>query len=166
MVGAIPRFKLPVMGSLCASTCWQFYFNLWSIYPLHKKPTQQDHYKMRAEPNETSKANLYSTPPAAFAPQEHAIDACVTIPTFPGASHGVPAHPNGGPVARAGTDAALPVAHLLAGLRDDGRYDVIDAQHNGSLGTRRDTQLLRWVLIFDREWSCKPLAITANAAAL
>ena len=121
---------------------------------------------MRAEPGETSKANLYSTPPGAFAPQEHAIDACVTVPTFPGASRGVPAHPNGGPIVRAGTDAALPVARLLAGLRDDGRDDVVDAQYNGSLGTRRDTQLLRWVLIFDREWSCKPLAITANAAAL
>ena len=75
-------------------------------------------------------------------------------------------HTYGGPVVRAGTDAALPVARLLAGLRDDGRDDVVDAQHNGSLGTRRDTQLLRWVLSFDRERSCDPLAVTANAAAL
>ena len=121
---------------------------------------------MRAEPNETSKANLYSTLPAAFAPQEHAIDAYVTVPTFPGASRGVPVHPNGGPVVRAGTDAALPVARLLAGLRNDGRDGVVNAQHNGSLGTWQDTQLLRWVLSFDRERSCNPLAVTANAAAL
>ena len=50
--------------------------------------------------------------------REHALDACVTVPTFPGASRGVPAHPNGGPVVRAGTDAALRVARLLVGLRN------------------------------------------------
>ena len=121
---------------------------------------------MRAEPDETSKANLYSTLPDAFVPQEYAIDACVAAPAFPGACHGVPAHPNGEPPVRAGTDAALPVARLLAGLRNDGRDGVVNAQHNGSLGTRRDTQLLRWVLSFDRERSCDPLAVMANAAAL
>ena len=137
------------------------------MFPLNKKPIQQDHYKMRAEHNERSKANLYSTPSAAFVPQEHTINACVTVPTFPGASCGVPAHPNGGPVIRAGTDAVLSVARLLAGLRDaDGRDNVVDERHHGTLGNRRDTQLLSWVLSSERERSCAPLAVSANAAAL
>ena len=106
-------------------------------------------------------------PQLIFAPQEHAIDACVAVPTFSGAFRGVPAHPNSGPVVRSGTDAAHPVARLVAGLRDaDGRDGVVNAQHNGSPGTRRDTQLLRWLLSFDRERSCNPLAVTVIAAAL
>ena len=122
---------------------------------------------MRSESVETSKANLYLTPSALFAPQEDAIDACVAAPAFPGASRGVPPHPNSEPVVSAVTDTALPVARLLAGLHDaNGRDDAVDSRHSGSLGTRRDTQLLSWGLSFDRERTCDSLAFTANAAAL
>ena len=91
---------------------------------------------MRAEPKETSNANLYLTPSAAFTPQEHAIDACVAAPAFSGVSRRVPAHPDGVPVVRSGTNAALPVARLLAGLRGADRHDnAVDARHDGFLGT-------------------------------
>ena len=40
------------------------------------------------------------------------------------------------PVVCARTNATLPVAHLLAGLRDaNGRKDAIDTRHNRSLGS-------------------------------
>ena len=83
----------------------------------------------------------------ALTPREHMIDARVTARAFPGAARGVPAHPDGKPVARAGSDAALPVARLLAGLRNaNGREDAVDAHHDGSLGTlegRRRARLAR-----------------------
>ena len=56
--------------------------------------------------------------------------------TFPGAACGVPAHSDSEPIACPGTNAALPVARLLAGLRDtDGSGDAVDARYNGSIGT-------------------------------
>ena len=82
-----------------------------------------------------------------------------------------PDHPEAGSGDRhdldIGTDAALPVSRLLAGLCGaDGRDDAVNAQHDGTLGTWWDTQLLSWVLSFDGERTCGPLAVTANAAAL
>ena len=91
---------------------------------------------MRAEPEETSNAKLYLTPPAAFTPQEHAVDACVAAPAFSGVFCGVPSQPDGVPVIRTGTNAALPGARLLAGLRRaDGHNDAVDVQHDEFIGT-------------------------------
>ena len=62
------------------------------------------------------------------------------------------ARPDGEPVARAGTDTALPVARLLAGLRGaNGHEDALDARHNVSLGTLKGGQETR---LADRGIGC------------
>ena len=68
--------------------------------------------------------------------QEHVGDAHIEACTFPGAAHGAPAHPDDEPVTHARTNAAIPVARLLAGLRGaNGREDAVNERYDGSLGT-------------------------------
>ena len=72
----------------------------------------------------------------SLAPQEHVVNAHIEACIFLGAAHGVPAHPDDEPVTHARTNAAIPVARLLAGLRGaDGREDAVNARYDESLGT-------------------------------
>ena len=96
-----------------------------------------------------------------YATGDHHAVATVLEPDHPEAGSG------DGHDLNIGTDAALPVSRLLPGLCGaDGRDDAVNAQHDGSLGTWRDTQLLSWVLSFNSERTYRPLAVTANAAEL